>query len=61
MTLAGFHSLNDAMFKLALGYKERGMAMAGSTEHDQFDDGKTPVMKRVGLDTHDDGLVHSHE
>ncbi len=87
VTLAGFHSLNHSMFKLALGYKERGMAayselqqaefasepegytatrhqrevgtgwfdavathaaggkssttaMAGSTEHDQFNDGK---------------------
>ncbi len=108
VTLAGFHSLNHAMFKLALGYKERGMAayselqqaefasevdgytatrhqrevgtgwfdavattaagghssttaMAGSTEHDQFNDGKTPVINRIGSDTHDDGLVHSHE
>ena len=109
VTLAGFHSLNHSMFKLALGYKERGMAayselqqaefasepegytatrhqrevgtswfdavattaagghssttaMAGSTEHDQFHDGKAaPVANRVGHDDHDDGLVHSHE
>ena len=107
VTLAGFHSLNHSMFKLALGYKERGMAayselqqaefaseaegytatrhqrevgtgwfdavattaaggrssttaMAGSTEHDQFNDGKTPPANRVGHDDHDDGLVHGH-
>ena len=108
VTLAGFHSLNHSMFKLAQGYKERGMAayselqqaefasepdgytatrhqrevgtgwfdavataaagghssttaMAGSTEHDQFDGGKAPTVNRVGHDDHDDGLVHSHE
>ena len=108
VTLAGFHSLNHSMFKLALGYKERGMAayselqqaefasevdgytatrhqrevgtgwfdavattaagghssttaMAGSTEADQFHEGKSPTVNRVGHDDHDDGLVHSHD
>ena len=36
VTLAGFHSLNHAMFKLALGYKERGMAAYSELQQAEF-------------------------
>jgi isocitrate lyase len=102
VTLAGFHSLNHAMFQLAKGYRERGMAayselqqaefaaeadgytatrhqrevgvgyfdavavaisggtssttaLAGSTEHDQFDD-HAPKAE----EPYDHGLIHEH-
>jgi len=36
ITLAGFHSLNHAMFKLAKGYKERGMEAYVEIQEDEF-------------------------
>ena len=36
VTLAGFHSLNHAMFKLAKGYKARGMAAYAELQQDEF-------------------------
>ncbi len=61
VTLAGFHSLNQSMFKLALGYRDRGMAasggkasttaLAGSTEAEQFHDAPPAAAG------HDDGLA----
>ena len=36
VTLAGFHSLNHSMFKLALGYKERGMAAYSELQQAEF-------------------------
>src|SRR5690606_11897760 len=36
VTLAGFHSLNHAMFELALGYKERGMAAYSDLQQAEF-------------------------
>jgi len=36
ITLAGFHSLNHAMFKLARGYRERGMSAYVEIQEDEF-------------------------
>jgi isocitrate lyase len=36
VTLAGFHSLNHAMFELARGYRERGMAAYSQLQHAEF-------------------------
>ncbi len=36
VTLAGFHSLNHAMFKLAKDYKKRGMAAYADVQEDEF-------------------------
>ncbi len=36
VTLAGFHSLNYSMFKLARGYAERGMAAYSELQQDEF-------------------------
>ncbi len=36
ITLAGFHSLNHAMFQLARGYKERGMAAYSELQQAEF-------------------------
>src|SRR3546814_19348098 len=36
VTLAGFHSLNHGMFKLARGYRERGMAAYADLQHAEF-------------------------
>jgi isocitrate lyase len=36
VTLAGFHSLNHAMFNLALGYKDRGMAAYSELQQAEF-------------------------
>jgi len=36
VTLAGFHSLSHSMFKLALGYKERGMAAYSELQQAEF-------------------------
>jgi isocitrate lyase len=36
VTLAGFHSLNHAMFTLARGYKERGMAAYSELQQAEF-------------------------
>ncbi len=36
VTLAGFHSLNLSMFKLARGYKERGMAAYSELQQEEF-------------------------
>lgn len=36
ITLAGFHALNYSMFKLALGYKDRGMAAYSALQQDEF-------------------------
>ena len=36
VTLAGFHSLNHAMFELALGYRDRGMAAYSELQQAEF-------------------------
>jgi isocitrate lyase len=36
ITLAGFHALNYSMFKLALGYKDQGMAAYSALQQDEF-------------------------
>jgi isocitrate lyase len=36
VTLAGFHSLNHAMFELARGYRERGMAVYSELQQAEF-------------------------
>jgi isocitrate lyase len=36
VTLAGFHALNFAMFELARGYKERGMAAYTELQQAEF-------------------------
>ena len=36
VTLAGFHSLNHSMFKLARGYKDRGMAAYSELQQAEF-------------------------
>lgn len=36
VTLAGFHSLNNSMFELARGYKERGMAAYSELQEAEF-------------------------
>ncbi|NOT30648.1 MAG: isocitrate lyase, partial [Planctomycetes bacterium] len=36
VTLAGFHALNHAMFQLASGYKERGMAAYSELQQQEF-------------------------
>ena len=36
VTLAGFHALNHAMFQLALGYKDRGMAAYSELQEAEF-------------------------
>ena len=36
VTLAGFHSLNHSMFKLALGYKDRGMEAYSELQQAEF-------------------------
>jgi len=36
VTLAGFHSLNNSMFELALDYKERGMAAYSELQEREF-------------------------
>ena len=38
ITLAGFHSLNHAMFKLASDYKERGMTAYSALQEQEFAD-----------------------
>ncbi len=37
VTLAGFHALNLAMFELALGYRDRGMAAYSELQEREFD------------------------
>ena len=37
ITLAGFHALNYSMFKLALGYREHGMAAYSELQQAEFD------------------------
>ena len=37
ITLAGFHSLNAAMFDLALGYKNEGMTAYVKVQQHEFD------------------------
>ncbi|MCK5042318.1 MAG: isocitrate lyase, partial [Sphingomonadales bacterium] len=37
VTLAGFHSINHAMFELALDYKDRGMAAYTELQQAEFD------------------------
>ncbi len=36
VTLAGFHSLNHAMFELARGYRDRGMAAYSELQQAEF-------------------------
>ncbi|MFC4076236.1 isocitrate lyase [Salinithrix halophila] len=36
VTLAGFHALNNSMFELALGYKDRGMAAYSELQEAEF-------------------------
>jgi isocitrate lyase len=36
VTLSGFHSLNHAMFKLARGYRERGMGAYSELQQAEF-------------------------
>jgi isocitrate lyase len=36
VTLAGFHALNNSMFELAKGYKERGMAAYSELQEEEF-------------------------
>ena len=36
VTLAGFHSLNQSMFNLARGYKDRGMAAYSELQQAEF-------------------------
>ncbi|MBX5458397.1 MAG: isocitrate lyase [Thermogemmatispora sp.] len=36
VTLAGFHALNQSMFKLALGYRQRGMAAYADLQEEEF-------------------------
>lgn len=36
VTLAGFHSLNFAMYELALDYKERGMTAYAKLQEEEF-------------------------
>jgi len=36
VTLAGFHALNYSMFKLARGYRERGMAAYSELQEAEF-------------------------
>jgi isocitrate lyase len=36
VTLAGFHSLNHAMFELASGYRDRGMAAYSELQQAEF-------------------------
>jgi len=36
VTLAGFHSLNHAMFELASGYRDRGMAAYSGLQQAEF-------------------------
>jgi isocitrate lyase len=36
VTLAGFHALNYSMFKLALGYRDRGMAAYSELQQEEF-------------------------
>jgi len=36
VTLAGFHALNFSMFKLARGYRERGMAAYSELQEEEF-------------------------
>lgn len=40
VTLAGFHALNNSMFELARGYKERGMAAYSELQQREFDNEK---------------------
>ena len=54
VTLAGFHSLNLSMFKLALGYRDRGMAAYSELQQAEFDaeaDGYTATrhQREVGV------------
>ena len=37
VTLAGFHSLNHAMFELARGYRDRGMGAYAELQAAEFD------------------------
>jgi isocitrate lyase len=37
VTLAGFHALNQSMFKLSIDYKERGMAAYSQLQQEEFD------------------------
>ncbi len=37
ITLAGFHALNESMFELALGYRERGMSAYVELQQREFD------------------------
>ena len=38
VTLAGFHALNHSMFKLARGYRDRGMAAYSELQEEEFAD-----------------------
>jgi isocitrate lyase len=54
VTLAGFHSLNLSMFKLALGYRDRGMGAYSELQQAEFDaeaDGYTATrhQREVGV------------
>ena len=54
VTLAGFHSLNHAMFRLARGYRDRGMAAYSELQQAEFDaesDGYTATrhQREVGV------------
>ena len=54
VTLAGFHSLNQSMFKLARGYAERGMAAYSELQQAEFaaeDEGYTATrhQREVGV------------
>ena len=37
VTLAGFHAINLSMFKLALGYRDHGMAAYSKLQQEEFD------------------------
>jgi isocitrate lyase len=37
VTLAGFHALNHSMFKLACGYRDRGMAAYADLQEAEFE------------------------
>jgi len=39
VTLAGFHALNHSMYRLALGYRDRGMAAYSELQQAEFADG----------------------
>ena len=51
ITLAGFHALNQSMFQLALGYRERGMAAYSELQQTEF------AMEELGYTA----TKHQHE